>query len=671
MTRQSSPDSVRKRIKQLQTELLDHDYRYYVLADPVIPDEEYDRLMRELIELEEQNPDLRTPESPTQRVGGEPTKEFPTVTHTRPMLSLSNTYNENELYEFDRRVRNGLKGHDIVYVAELKFDGVAVTLHYKNGVFVLGATRGDGTQGDDITTNLRTIRSIPLRLRNEGSEPGNIEVRGEVLMFKKDFLALNKYREEQGQKVFANPRNAAAGTLKLQDSKIVAQRRLKFFAYQLLGEEIKNDSHYERLNMLLDMGLAVNEKFARCQTIDDVVSFYRKEEKSRDELPYEIDGVVVKVDSLEQQNQLGAIAKSPRWATAYKFTSRKAESKVKDIILQVGRVGTITPVAELEPVSLGGTTVKRATLHNADEIKRLDVRAGDAVIIEKGGDVIPKITGVLREKRPKGTKEFSFPDTCPVCQSNIKRLEGETNYYCLNTECPAQIRGKLQHFVSRYAMDIDGLGEAILKQLINAKLVTTPADLYDLKKEDFMSLERMGEKSSTNLINAIEKSKQRPFEKVLYAIGIRHVGEGVARVLAKEFGSIDVLRKAGEEELTAIREIGPRIAQSVVEFFKEKKNIELIERLKKAGLQLASKQPKKQKKTLVGKTFVVTGALDSHTRDEVKSLIESLGGKVTSSVSTRTDYVIAGSDAGSKLTKAQELNIRILRENEFLSMVKE
>ncbi len=671
MTRQSAPDSVRKRIEQLQKELLDHDYRYYVLADPVISDEEYDRLMRELIELEEQYPDLRTPESPTQRVGGEPTKEFPTVTHTRPMLSLSNTYNENELYEFDRRVRSSLKGHDIAYVAELKFDGVAVTLHYENGVFVLGATRGDGTQGDDITTNLRTIRSIPLRLRNDGSELGNLEVRGEVLMFKEDFLDLNKYREEQGQKVFANPRNAAAGTLKLQDSKIVAQRRLRFFAYQLLGEEIKSDSHNERLNMLLDIGLPVNEKFARCQSIDEVISFYRKEEKNRDELPYEIDGVVVKVDSLEQQNQLGAIAKSPRWATAYKFTSRKAESKVQDIILQVGRVGTITPVAELEPVSLGGTTVKRATLHNADEIKRLDVRVGDAVIIEKGGDVIPKITGVLREKSPKGTKEFSFPDTCPVCQSNIKRLEGEANYYCLNTECPAQIRGKLQHFVSRYAMDIDGLGEAILEQLINAKLVTTPADLYDLKKEDLKSLERMGEKSSTNLINAIEKSKQRPFGKVLYAIGIRHVGEGVAQVLAKEFGSIDVLRQADEEELTAIREIGPRIAQSVVEFFKEKNNIELVERLKKAGLQLESKQPEQHKKTLEGKTFVVTGTLDSYTRDEVKSLIESLGGKVTSSVSTRTDYVVAGSDAGSKLTKARDLNIRILRENEFLSMVKE
>lgn len=671
MTRQSVPDATRKRIQQLQKELLDHDYRYYILAEPIISDEEYDRLMHELIELEEKYPELRTPESPTQRVGGAPTKEFPTVTHTRPMLSLSNTYNENELYEFDRRVRNGLKDQEIAYVAELKFDGVAVTLHYKDGIFILGATRGDGTQGDDITTNLRTIRSIPLRLRNDGPKYGNLEVRGEVLMFKEDFLSLNRYREEQGQKLFANPRNAAAGTLKLQDSRIVADRRLRFYAYQLLGEEIESGSHYERLQMMLEMGLPVNKKFSRCQSIEDVISFYREEEKNREELPYEVDGVVVKVDSLRQQDKLGSIAKSPRWATAYKFASRKATSKIKNIVLQVGRVGTITPVADLEPVLLGGTTVKRATLHNADEIGRLDIRVGDTVIVEKGGDVIPKITGIEKDKRPKGTKKFTFPGTCPVCNSRIKRLEGEANHYCLNTECPAQIRGKLQHFVSRQAMDIDGLGEAIIDQLINKKLVTTPADLYELKKDDLLSLERMGEKSSTNLLNAIEKSKQRPFEKVLYAIGIRHVGEGVARVLAGEFGSINVLQNASEEELTAIREIGPRIAQSVVEFFKENNNVEMIERLSKAGIQLESKQPQKSNRKLQGKTFVLTGALESYTRDEAKDLIESLGGKVTSSVSKNTDFLIAGTDAGSKLTRARELNIQVLQEDDFLNMVKE
>jgi DNA ligase (NAD+) len=671
MTRRSVPKSTQKRILQLQKELLEHDYRYYVLADPVISDREYDALMRELIDLEGKFPEFRAPESPTQRVGGQPTKEFPTVVHTFPMLSLSNTYNENELYDFDRRVRNGLKDKEVLYVSELKFDGVAVSLRYQFGVFVLGATRGDGTQGDDITTNLRTVRSIPLRLRGNGHKYGNIEVRGEVIMFKDDFLALNKHREEQELRLFANPRNATAGTLKLQDSKIVAGRKLRFFAYQLLGDEITGDSHYERLNMLLDMGLPVNRGFKRFESIEEVISYCRKEEQTRDTLPYEIDGVVVKVDSLQQQEQLGTIAKSPRWATAYKFTARKAETTLRDIILQVGRVGTITPVAELEPVLLGGTTVKRATLHNADEIERLDVRLGDIVIVEKGGDVIPKITGVVAEKRPKGARRFSFPRECPVCKSGIQRLEGEVNYYCFNAECPAQIRGKLEHFVGRQAMDIDGLGEAIIDQLIKNKLIATPADLYSLRKDMLVPLERMGEKSATNLINAIEKSKNRTFEKVLFAIGIRHVGQGAARILAEEFGSIDALRNARVEDLTGIREIGPRIAQSVVLFFQEKKNIDLIGKLKAAGLQLSVQRRKKQKQILEGKTFVLTGTMDSLTRDEAKSLIESRGGKVTSSVSKNTDFLVVGSDAGSKLDKAKKLNINMLNEQDFLNMMKD
>jgi len=671
MTRQPAPDSVRKRAAELQKELLDHDYRYYVLADPVISDEEYDKRMQELVTLEEKYPELRTPESPTQRVGGEPAKEFPAVNHLRPMLSLSNTYNEGELYEFDRRVRNGLPGESILYVGELKFDGVAVTLHYENGVLVLGATRGDGTQGDDITNNLRTIRSIPLQLRMIGSSYDKLEVRGEVLMFKEDFFALNKYREENGQKLFANPRNAAAGTLKMQDSKIVAERKLRFFAYQLLGESVESTSHYDRLHMLLDLGLPVHKKFKRTESIDEIITFCRDVESERDDLPYEIDGVVVKVDSLELQDKLGTIAKSPRWATAYKFTSRKAETKLNDVVLQVGRIGTITPVAELEPVLLGGTTVKRATLHNADEIERLDVRVGDTVIVEKGGDVIPKITGVIKDKRPKRTRRFVFPETCPICKSVIKRIEGEANHYCLNTECPAQIRGRLEHFVSRQAMDIDGLGEAIIEQLITNELVTTPADIYTLKKEDLVQLERMGEKSATNLINAIEKSKDRPFEKVLYAIGIRFVGQGTARVLANEFGSIDAIQKAGVDDLLNVREIGPRIAESVVAFFREKNNRDLISRLKKSGLQFESKRPKKQKRTLDGKTFVLTGTLESYTRDEAKSLIESRGGKVTSSVSKNTDYVIAGAEAGSKLQKARDIEVTILNENEFLTLMKD
>jgi DNA ligase (NAD+) len=671
MTRRSVPKSAQKRILQLQKELLEHDYRYYVLADPVISDREYDVLMRELIELEAKFPELRTPESPTQRVGGQPTKEFPIVVHTYPMLSLSNTYNEDELYDFDRRVRNGLKDKDVLYVSELKFDGVAVSLRYQYGVFVLGATRGDGTQGDDITANLRTVRSIPLRLRGNGHTYGNIEVRGEVIMFKDDFHALNKHREEQELRLFANPRNATAGTLKLQDSKIVAGRKLRFFAYQLLGDEITSDSHCERLNMLLDMGLPVNRSFKRFESIEKVISYCRKEEQTRDTLPYEIDGVVVKVDSQQQQEQLGTIAKSPRWATAYKFTARKAETTLRDIILQVGRLGTITPVAELEPVLLGGTTVKRATLHNADEIERLDIRLGDTVVVEKGGDVIPKIAGVVAEKRTKGARRFSFPRQCPVCNSGIQRLEGEVNYYCLNAECPAQIRGKLEHFVGRQAMDIDGLGEAIIDQLIKNKLIATPADLYSLGKDMLVPLERMGEKSATNLINAIEKSKNRPFEKVLFAIGIRHVGQGVARILAEEFGSIDALRNTRVEDLTGIREIGPRIAQSVVLYFRENKNIDLIEKLKAAGLQLSVQRRKKQKQIFEGKTFVLTGTLDSLTRDEAKSLIESRGGKVTSSVSNNTDFLVVGSDAGSKLNKAKKLNISMLNEQDFLNMMKD
>lgn len=671
MTPQPSPEWVHKRILQLQKELLDHDYRYYVLADPVITDEQYDRLMAELIELEERYPEYRTPESPTQRVGGQPTKIFPVVAHAIPMLSLSNTYNEKELYDFDKRVRNGVGSEEVFYVTELKFDGVAVTLQYGKGRFVRGATRGDGTQGDDITANLRTVRSIPLRLRHDGAKYNNIEVRGEVIMFKEDFHALNTYREKMEQKLFANPRNAAAGTLKLQDPKIVAQRKLRFFAYQLIGNDVKSNSHYERSHMLLEMGFPVHERFERLDSIDKVISFCREEETKRDNLPYEIDGVVIKVDSLQQQEKLGTIARSPRWATAYKFTSRKAETKINGIVLQVGRLGTITPVADLEPVLLGGTTVRRATLHNADEIERLDVRVGDTVIVEKGGDVIPKISGVLKEKRLKGTRKFSIPTLCPVCKSEIKRFEGEANYYCVNSECPAQIKGRLEHFASRQAMDIDGLGGAIIDQLIKNSLIATPADIYTLKKDDLVRLDRMGEKSASNLIHAIEKSRERPFEKVLFALGIRYVGQGAASILAREVGSIEALKNISVEELTGIREIGPRIAQSVYAFFREESNRDMIDKLEAAGLTFIATSGKKKKQTLTGKTFVLTGTLQSFSREEAKSLVESRGGKVSSSISKKTDYVVVGSDPGSKAEKAKELQITNIDENTFLSLVKD
>jgi DNA ligase (NAD+) len=671
MVSHSPPESIRKKVQRLRQELFDHDYRYYVLADPVISDEAYDRIMRELIEFEDRYPELRIPESPTQRVGGEPTKQFPTVTHTVPMLSLSNTYNEDELSDFDRRVKTALADEQVRYVAELKFDGIAITLLYENGTFVRGATRGDGVRGDDITTNLRTIRSIPLRLRDHDVGPTRFEVRGEVIMYKDDFESLNRYRAEQGERLFANPRNATAGTLKLQDSKLVAQRKLRFFAYQLLSGEVESDSHFERLNILRRFGLPVDAHYRRCDSMEEILEFCREREAERESLPYEIDGVVIKVDSLRQQEKLGAIAKSPRWATAFKFTARRAETVLNDILVQVGRIGTITPVADLQPVLLGGTTVKRATLHNQDEVERLDVRIGDTVIVEKGGDVIPKITGVLREKRPRGAKKFSLPGRCPVCDSELQRLEGEANYFCINAECPAQIRGRLEHFASRQAADIDGLGEAIIDQLVTKKLVVTPADLYFLRKEDLLQLERMGEKSVANLLDAIESSKRQPFERILYALGIRHVGQGVARVLAREFDSIEALRKATIEQLTAVREIGPRIAESVVKYFREEHTIEMIRRLGKAGVQLAGAKAHAVRQTLAGKTFVLTGSLEKFTRDEARKRIERLGGRVTGSVSTNTDFVVVGAEPGSKFEKARDLNIPTLDEDQFLSLVKE
>jgi DNA ligase (NAD+) len=669
MTRQPVSDKIRKRARQLADELRDHDYRYYVLADPVISDEAYDTLMRELIDIEEKYPELRTPDSPTQRVGGQPTKEFPTVTHSVPMLSLSNTYNESELFDFDRRVRSGLGDEHVRYIVEPKFDGVAVTLRYERGILVLGATRGDGSQGDEITGNLKTIRSIPLSIRGSGKKYPVFEVRGEVIMYKEDFIRLNEYREEQGEKLFANPRNMTAGTLKLQDSRIVAERKLRFFAYQLLGDDIDEESHYKRMRFLSSAGFPVHRDVRLCLTINEVLSYCHEKEVERDTFPYEIDGVVVKVDSLDQQRRLGTIAKSPRWATAYKFTARKAQTRLHGITLQVGRVGTITPVAELEPVLLGGTTVRRATLHNIDEIERLDVRIGDTVVVEKGGDVIPKISGVVPERRPAGTRKYRMPSSCPVCGTEIRRLEGEVNYYCLNSSCPAQIRGKIAHYAARQAADIEGLGEALIDQLVSKRMILSPADLYDLKSTELAALERMGEKSAGNLLDSIEKSKMKPYHRILFAIGIRHVGQGVAGVLAREFPDIDLLQRATVDDLTAVREIGPKIAESIVTYFKEKNNRKLVERLRTAGVALAGEKKIKSETTLSGKTFVLTGTLDRLTREEARARIEEQGGKVTSSVSKKTDYVVVGSEPGSKLDKARSLGIRILSEDEFIRIL--
>ena len=664
--------TLQKRAGELRARLRDHDHRYYVLAEPTISDEEYDRLMRELATLEKQYPDLKTPDSPTQRVGGALTKEFEAVTHSVPMLSLSNTYSEEEVREFDKRVSGGLNGEAYTYVCELKVDGVAVSLLYREGIFVRGATRGDGVQGDDITQNLKTVRSIPLSVRSEAKDLGEFEVRGEVFMTKNDFERMNKGREKMGDRLFVNPRNSTAGTLKLQDSKIVARRPLKFISHYLRAPQSALVSHNESLRLMKKLGFPVSEHSRHCKTIEHVIEYWKQWEQRRDELPYDIDGIVVKVDDLRQQDGLGAIAKSPRWAIAFKFASRKQETVLRDILLQVGRVGTITPVADLEPVFVGGSTVSRATLHNEDYIKELDIRIGDVVVVEKGGDVIPKVSAAVKEKRKRGLRVFRMPSTCPECGSTISRPENEANYYCENTECPAQVKARIEHFAHRGAMDIEGLGEAVVDQFVSLGYLRNYADLYDLhqRKEELLQLDRWGKKSVENLLEAIEGSKKRPFFRLLFAVGIRHVGAGVAQLLANHFRSVDALIRASEDDLDHVQGVGPQIAESIGRFFADSHNRRLVERLRKAGLQFEEKPPRRTSSHLSDKVFVLTGTLGSMTRDEAKESIERLGGKVVSTVSGNTDYVVVGADAGSKLQKAKNLGVKLLQEDEFLQLVK-
>ncbi len=665
-----APRQAVQRAEKLRKDLHEHDYRYYVLAEPTISDEQYDHLLRELLDLETGYPELQTPDSPTQRVGGAPTKIFPTVTHDPPMLSLGNSYSEEEIRDFDRRVRESLGDKTPRYVAELKFDGVAISLTYRDGVFFRGATRGDGVQGDDITHNLKTIRALPLRLRTPDTSLMNIQVRGEAFMERRDFDILNARQAAAGEKIFINPRNTTAGTLKLQDPKTVAGRAIRFFAYSLFAPESRMVSHSGNLKILGKLGFPVNEQTRLCSSIDEVVEYWKTWESKRDTLPYDIDGVVVKVDSLEQQQKLGNIAKSPRWAIAFKFASRKAETILNAITLQVGRVGTITPVAELHPVFVGGSTVSRATLHNVDYITELDLRVGDTVVVEKGGDVIPKVSGVVAAKRPKGSTPFTMPKTCPACGAGIYRPEGEANYFCENTECPAQVRGRIEHYAHRGAMDIDGLGQAAVEQLVTLGLVKNYADLYSLHehKQTLVELDRWGAKSAQNLLDGIEESKRRPFHRVLFALGIRHVGAGVAQLLAEHFSSTDALAAATEEELQSVSGLGPRIAESVMHFFGEKHNREILKKLKKAGVTLAA-TTRGQKGTLTGKTFVLTGTLPTYSREEAKRIIEQHGGKVASGVSKNVQYLLAGDDAGSKLAKAKTLGVTILTEKEFNTMV--
>ncbi len=666
---------IEQRIEELRELIREHDYRYHVLAEPIITDFEYDKLLRELIDLETANPHLITPDSPTQRVGSDLTKEFKPVEHTTPMLSLSNTYSEEELYDFDRRVKEGLPSSEKVeYVCELKIDGVSVSLRYVKGKLSVAATRGDGTIGEEITTNVKTIKSVPLSINNNVLDTYKLkdfEVRGEIYMEVEAFNKLNQERELLGERTFANPRNSTAGTIKLQDPKIVAKRPLKIFLYYLSSNNLKEGTQYGNLQLLEKLGFRVNRNYSLCKNMDEVLKFCKEWEEKKDKLPYEIDGVVIKVNSLRQQKILGNIAKSPRWAVAFKFKAKQATTKLNKITWQVGRLGTLTPVAELEPVFLAGSTISRATLHNIDEIKRKDIREGDTVVIEKGGDVIPKVVSVVLSERPENSAEVKAPIVCPECGSKLYRPEGEVAIYCENNLCPAQIRGRLAHFASRGAMDIEGLGDALINLFVDMNFLHSYSDIYNLKnkRKELIDIERLGEKSVDNLLSAIEKSKQKSFEKVLFALGIRYVGAGAAQKIADHFLSIDALIKAREEEIESIYEIGPSISRSITRYFSEKKNREEIEKLKKAGLQFEKKKVKAVSSTLDGKTFVLTGTLSGMSRDEAKDKIISLGGSVTSSVSKNTDYVVVGEKPGSKLDKAQKLNITILSEEEFLKML--
>jgi DNA ligase (NAD+) len=670
------PVNIKKKIEELREIIREHDHRYYVLTEPSISDYEYDKLIKELERLEAENPELITSDSPTQRVGKDLTKDFKPVTHQVPMLSLANTYSEEELFDFDRRVKDALPPNEKVeYVVEMKMDGASVSINYVNGYLITAATRGDGTVGEEITINIKTIRTVPLKLKKLSSLPfrlDNIEVRGEVFMKIEDFIKLNKEREKSGEKLFANPRNSSAGTLKMQDPKVVAKRPLNLFVYTLLSIKEEFNSQYENLQLLKKLGFNVNPEHKLCKNIQEVLKECHELEKRRNSLPYEIDGAVIKVNSLKQQKILGSIAKSPRWAVAFKFKAKQEFTYINKINWQVGRTGTVTPVAELEPVFLAGSTISRATLHNFDEIKRKDIREGDKVVIEKGGDVIPKVVSVVLSERKKNVKPTKPPDKCPVCKTPLFKPEGEVAYYCQNIECPAQIKGKLEHFASRGAMDIEGLGEALIDLFVDKKFLKTYDDIYDLgkRRKELISIERLGEKSVDNLLEAIEESKRKTFDKVLFAIGIRYVGSGAAKKLAENFGSIDSLISAGEDEISGIHEIGESISKSVNEFFSNKSNLKIIDRLRKHGLNFSLEKKKVKNTIFTDKTFVITGTLADYSREEASEIITNLGGKVTSSVSSKTDFLICGENAGSKLAKAEKLGVKIIKDDEFVKLIK-
>ncbi len=659
----------RERVNELRDLLDQANKAYYQDAQPFMSDKEFDETLKELEKLEKEF-DLHDPESPTQRVGGEVSSVFETVQHPVPLLSLDNTYNEEELNDFDGRVKKILGHEDYEYMVELKFDGASLRLRYEDGELVLGATRGDGQQGDDITNNVKTIRDIPLKL--EGDFPPVVEVRGEAYMEREAFARMNQHREEQGLSVFANPRNSTAGSLKMQDPKAVSQRPIRFFAFDLLlDEEDDSLTQFRKAELLAEFGLPVSEHYKVCSSIDDVHTIIKEWEDLRHELPYETDGVVIKVNQSHLREELGITSKFPRWAIAYKFEAEQGTTTINDITLQVGRLGTITPVAELEAVELAGTTVKRASLHNEDEIQRKDIRIGDTVVVEKAGEIIPQVISVVNPDRKGRNEPFKFPKNCPACNSELIKYEDEVAWRCVNPTCPPQVRIRIEHFASRDAMDIEGLGESVVDQLVSEGLIKTYADLYDLQKDQIVELERMAEKSAQNLIDAIKKSKEQPFERVIYALGIRFVGKTVAKDLAKAFKTMEKLQSLTEDELTAVDSIGPRIAESVVDFFSNEKNRTIVQHLGEKGLQFEQEEEELASNVFEGKKFVLTGSLPTYTRKEATDLIEKHGGKTASSVSGNTDYVLAGESAGSKLNKANELGITVLDEAKFRELIGE
>jgi len=665
--------SIEKAISELREVIQLHDDLYYLQENPEISDREYDLLIEKLRELEEKHPKFITPDSPTQRVGGRSAEGFPEFIHRRPMLSLDNSYSIEELRAFDERCRKLAGGEAPDYVAELKIDGLSLSIHYQDGLFVRGVTRGDGSRGEDVTSNARTIRSVPLKLRSGADKIARaIEVRGEAYLSRKVFERINAEREEEGEPRFANPRNAASGAIRQLDPAMVAKRRLDMFAYDVLaGERKPLATHSEALDWMESAGFRVNANRRLCKTIDEVIEFCNAMEAKRDDLGYEIDGVVVKVNSTALQDQFGATGRAPRWAIAYKYAARQATTRIQDIVVQVGRTGALTPVAVLEPVQLGGVTVSRSTLHNEDEIERLGLRIGDWVLIERGGDVIPKVIKVVESQRTGREKKFRMPETCPVCRGRVSRPEGEALSRCVAADCPAQLIGRLLHFASRRAMRIEGLGFALAEQLIAGKVIRDVADLYSLKLDDLASLERMAEKSASNILSQIEVSKSRDLWHLIYGLGIRHVGERTAGILARHFGSLERLGQASVEELDDIHEIGLTMAQSIRDWFDDPGNERLCRRLHEAGVRTETEKQGDgaADERFAGKQFVLTGTLPGMTRDEARALIEASGGRVTSTVSKKTDFVVAGAEPGSKLDKANQLGVQVIDEAGFKKML--